>query len=300
MILKRNVGNSSILFSFFLGLIVLAGVVSATNSLVAEYRFDGDVNDSSGNNNNGVTQGDPVFVDGFLGQALSFDGVDDYVEVADNSIFSFGNGVDDSPFSLSAWIKRRSFNSPHIIVSKYRSQGFPRNQEYTFRVEHEGNFTIVLFDTSGDYRKSVTTGHLITDSQWHYVVATYDGSETVEGLKLYFDGVETPTTIVLDNPSYVAMEDTTSTFKIGVSHQVIGLASFFNGTIDEVRVYDHTLSDIEVLANYFEGRLARHEAENEARIGLLESAFDTLKDFVKSVYDALSKGIQKKIIPWPF
>ncbi len=53
----------------------------ASNGLVAEYHFDGDANDSSGGGNHGTING-ALFVTGVSEQALSFDGVDDYVEIS--------------------------------------------------------------------------------------------------------------------------------------------------------------------------------------------------------------------------
>ena len=68
----------------------------ADNGLVAQWHFDGDYDDCSGNNNNGVKNGDVHFVDGVRGKAASFDGDGDYVEVPDNLNLK----IDDKSFTL--------------------------------------------------------------------------------------------------------------------------------------------------------------------------------------------------------
>ena len=67
--------------------------VNLSNGLVAHYEFEGNAKDSSGNGNNGIEHGGVGYVDGVIGKAGSFDGVDDYIEVKTNhfknNIFSF-------------------------------------------------------------------------------------------------------------------------------------------------------------------------------------------------------------------
>jgi hypothetical protein len=87
--------------------IMPAGVqAQSDDGLVAEWHFDegeGSVlKDSSGNGNDGVIYG-AIWVDGKYGGALSFDGVDDYVEVPDAPQLS-GGGKD---LTIEAWIKKR-------------------------------------------------------------------------------------------------------------------------------------------------------------------------------------------------
>lgn len=53
------------------------------NGLIAEYHFDGNAKDSSGNQNNGLVSG-AVYTDGKFGKALSFDGKNNFVRVPDS------------------------------------------------------------------------------------------------------------------------------------------------------------------------------------------------------------------------
>jgi len=70
------------------------------NGLVAHYPFDGHANDVSGNGHHGIVHGDLSYVPGLLGQAASFDGVDDYIEIPDVHNFVFAN----ESVTFSAWV----------------------------------------------------------------------------------------------------------------------------------------------------------------------------------------------------
>jgi len=74
-----------------------------TDSLVAYYPFNGNANDESGNGNNGIVNGATLTADRFgnANSAYSFDGVSNYIEVADNSTLNFGT----NDFSISMWLK---------------------------------------------------------------------------------------------------------------------------------------------------------------------------------------------------
>jgi len=82
-----------------------AGVqAQSDDGLVAEWHFDegyGSVlKDSSGNGNDGTIYG-ATWVDGKFGKALSFDGVDDYVDCGNDRIFDFGTNT----FTIETWVK---------------------------------------------------------------------------------------------------------------------------------------------------------------------------------------------------
>jgi hypothetical protein len=88
-----------------------------TNGLVGWWPFNGNANDESGNGNNGTVNGATLTTDrfGLANKAYSFDGVDDYIEVANNSsVTLIGN------MSMSAWVKTNGYNNQNYqtIISK--------------------------------------------------------------------------------------------------------------------------------------------------------------------------------------
>ncbi len=70
----------------------LLSIVAAPAGLVSWYRGEGNANDSA-DGNNGTLQNGATFASGEVGQAFSFDGVDDYVSIPDAPDLHFGNQV---------------------------------------------------------------------------------------------------------------------------------------------------------------------------------------------------------------
>ncbi|NND96714.1 MAG: DUF1553 domain-containing protein, partial [Pirellulaceae bacterium] len=92
---------------------------------------------------------------------------------------------------------------------------------------------------------SVRTVHPIDMNQWHQVAATYDGSSNAAGLKLYLNGKQLETTVVRDRlkKSCNVMVDHGGEFVVGQRFRARGLAG---GLIDDVRVYERALTELEL------------------------------------------------------
>lgn len=91
-----------LLVAIFIGMSVMSQVPSyvPTNGLVGYWPFNGNANDESGNGNNGVVNGATLTSDRFgnVGKAYSFDGLSNFIEVANNSSLQ-----NTQAFSISAW-----------------------------------------------------------------------------------------------------------------------------------------------------------------------------------------------------
>jgi hypothetical protein len=105
------------------------------------------------------------------GRAISFDGVNDYVQIPSNS---FPRG--SSNYTIEAWIKPASDCNSAIIMWGTASPNGSNNLVYV-----SGSKTLINQWSWNDY--SVTVD--LTDGNWHHVAATYDGTNR----KLYADGV---------------------------------------------------------------------------------------------------------------
>ncbi len=207
--------------------------------------------DSVGSNNGTAQQNtNALHTTGKINGALTFNGNGGYIDCGDPDNLSFGDGTSDSPFSLCAWIKRASLADRVIILSKYYTTTSPCRVEYTLKIKDDGKLYFILCDNSGagaEDRKGIcTTNVFLEDTNWHHIVATYDGSSTIAGMKLYIDGDEKETSIVYDGVNYVAMRNTSESFKIGCYSDSLGHHEFFDGIIDDVRVYDFVLKAAEI------------------------------------------------------
>ena len=194
------------------------------------------VADKSGNNNTGQlismsTSSSPI--KGQIGQALKFDGVDDYVEVADNDNLTPAN------ITISYWVKPRSLGiGTQDIISK-RTGGNVGG--YLF--ESAGGGNIIHFFRVGDSWFSAVVEY--TNNEWQHITATYDG-ETIRVYRNAGTPVENTT------PSGNLNNDT-AVLRIGKDSEQSD-ARHFDGSIDDVRVYNRALSPQEIQQLYNMGR----------------------------------------------
>ena len=180
----------------------------------------------------------------FSTKSLSFDGTDNYIEVADADNLSFGNGVTDSPFSISTWVNMTDATR-FRIVSKYDS-----NFEYLFSTGSADTIVFNCYDNSTSARIGRLYSTALTSFQgsWIHLVATYSGNGSSSGLKIYLNGSRIDNT---DNNSgsYTAMENTTAPLEIGKA-----TTNYANGLIDEVAIFDVELSQSDITSIYNNGK----------------------------------------------
>jgi len=210
--------------------------------LVGHWEMDeghgGQVRDKSGNGNHGTIYGAtwgssaPEWVDDTSGGALEFDGVDDYVEVDDNSIFA-GDSV-----TISFWFKSTMTSSGSLVWKERIGSG----GSYWIRMEPESNQIRVLFRDSSNNSANITTSQIYNNGEWHYFVVTYNGSSG----QIYVDNEEDGSTF-----DSIYSWDSDESLYIGAQW---GTESFFNGQIDDVRVYNRALSEAEIQKIYEYGR----------------------------------------------
>lgn len=174
-------------------------------------------------------------------KSILLDGVDDFVEVADNSNLSFGNGSTDSPFSISAWINMTDATKFRIVNKRDNSKS-----EYHFTTGGSDTlgFNIYDFSTGAFISRKYNAALTSYEGQWIHVSATYDGSSSASGMKLYLNGTRVDDTTSLSG-TYVAMENTNARFNIGKQ-----IGDFANGKIDEVSVFNTELSQSDITSIY--------------------------------------------------
>ncbi|MHC4641409.1 MAG: LamG domain-containing protein [Planctomycetota bacterium] len=195
-----------------------------SGKLVGFWELDGDADDSSGNGNHGIINGDPNHVTGREGGALQFDGIDDYIETDLNT--------DLPTWSVALWIK-----SPAVPSSS--ATGGPVHRENNFQI----NWDHIYEDFRGaaglrvaDDWYAAGFGQLQAN-QWYHLAATYDG----ENLKAYKDGL-----LITDNPDPSGPPNTESATLKFARHA--NNADFFEGTIDNIRLYSYDLTADEIAA----------------------------------------------------
>jgi len=227
--------------------IMPAGVqAQSDDGLVAEWHFDegsGSVlKDSSGNGNDGVIYG-ATWVEGKYGKALSFDGVDDYVDCGNGASLNFGTDT----FAIETWVKTIDTTTDNWegIVGRWGKSGDYYNGYWLQYFPNEG---IWAFGWHGQIYLNPTRS--ISDGNWHHVVCQKTGSTSAE---LYIDGEFVGKRTDLPSIS----TDTTDPLSMGrLSSADIYGERYFSGIIDEVRIYNRALSAEEIKEHYEQGPTA--------------------------------------------
>ncbi|MBI3596887.1 MAG: fibronectin type III domain-containing protein [Nitrospirae bacterium] len=178
--------------------------------------------------NDGMTSG-PVSVAGHTNQALSFDGVDDYIEVPANA------SLDPTAITIEAWIYRQTSAAIGTVVSK----GFG-NHEYRFQVTAAGNIQWITGDGVVDAAVVLTSAGTVPGTTWTHVAVTGNSS----GHKIYINGVLDAN---VSATPYLAPA-TMDTLTIGTEDASPFFTSYFNGRIDEVRIYNRALTEPEIVS----------------------------------------------------
>ena len=220
-----------------------------SSGLMGYWSFDGTAiqglyattTDLSSNGNNGTITG-AVGSAGAIGQALRFDGIDDYVQMANST------SLNPSNITLEVWFNVTSGTlaaQKALIQKAYTSHNPPYYQ-----------YTLLLVDTAAwpktaSFRIAVggalysltATGTAYGYGSWHHFVSTYDG----ETMYSYLDGAQIAST-------------TSPSGNINSYSTVIQLAAYpnlahnstysFSGLLDEVRIYNRALTTAEIQEHY--------------------------------------------------
>ena len=202
-------------------------------SLVGWWRAEGNADDAVGGNHGTLANG-ATFGSGRVGQAFSFDGVDDYVQIGGAPALRMVNA-----FTLEAWIYPTA-GTFGMIVNK--------EGEYELGRKTDGTITYAIANTSPGWTYIDTSGQAPLDT-WTHIALTYDSSA---GAYLYVNGasVHWGATIGPIGDALPGADD----FRIGGR---TALPDFFQGRIDEVSLYNRALTSPEVASLYGAGSLGK-------------------------------------------
>jgi hypothetical protein len=188
------------------------------------YGNTGTLYDANTTNTDGNTP--PKWVDGKYGKALSFDGVDDYVDIPNNPNGNYSR-------ALVAWVKNVPNSGRYDVI----------NSRGTFFNIQNGKVCIYILGASSSY---LCSSSLLNFNQWNFMAGVYD--YTINTVKVYVNGLFSGSLVLPNYPDTASRNDV-----IGWCSYCCPLCAMFNGTIDEVRIYNRALSAEEIQALYYEG-----------------------------------------------
>lgn len=221
----NNVGTGSLSYGLVLWW-TLDGEDSASITNVLDraiYGFNGYTVNTGGSSN---------YVTGRVGQALAFDGINDTVDAPDNRL------LNSNELSISVWFQTSSATARDVVFKC----GTGVFTGYVVRLNSDGpgatfaNGHLSFYNGAAWTAVDLGSG-AISDGNWHHIVAGSSGSSSF----LYFDGS------LKTNKTSTSNHSSTRPFQLGFN----GFdTTYFTGKIDELRVYNRTLSASEVSQLY--------------------------------------------------
>ncbi len=216
--------------------------VAGSSGLIAYYTFNSNANDESGNGNHGSVNGSTLTTDRFgnTDRAYFFNGTSNQIMVL-NTIFDVGW----QEYTISGWFSSTDSNKTNQCMFNtipHTGIGIDYNY-YTARsyVSYglNSNPAVSTWDITGPRHGSFRN---IQSDQWYHFVFIKSNNK----YSMYINGI---------------LDDTLSASKVPISYKCgfrigsIGVSSgeYFKGKLDDYRIYNRALTDVEIQALYHEG-----------------------------------------------
>jgi len=194
--------------------------------------------DVSGGNNPGTLQNSPTWTTGQIAGALNFVAASSqYVDMGISSTLSPSSAI-----TVSAWINASSFPNAQNDVVERGVTNF-----YELGVTSTGKMSIWVALNAVNSHYSGTGTYTLLAGKWYHVAFTYD---SVNGLKGYVNGLLDGSDV-----AFGTMSGSNHPFTIGAF--TFFSNRYFNGKIDDVRVYNRALSATDIARLYTAGRTTR-------------------------------------------
>ena len=205
-----------------------------------QYAYDG-----SGNNNTGTLgsgsnpdSSDPTWTTGKVGGALSFDGVNDYVNAGTGASLN----ITGSQLTLEAWVKIGSWAGSGgyaTIIENYKAA----TGGYLIERESNNNWLLFSLYTANGWAPCYSSSAVLLENTWYHIAGVFNGTSMI----LYINGVSKATC------NFAATTIGSSPNPVIIGGRVVA-GNNFNGLIDEPRIYNRALSAEEIRYHYNRGR----------------------------------------------
>ena len=201
-------------------------------AIVAYYPFSGNAVDGSGNGHNGTVNGATLTADRFGNPASAyyFDGTNDSITVPDHAQLDL-----TGPFTVEAWAKNlTTLSNFKTIICK----GLSGERNYELQQGSPGYY-IWLYQTGGLSKWWLLSAIDAANAQWRHLIGVWDGTNAV----FYVDGLQTTQSVWTTPP-------VPNNFVMQIGCSPGYSYSYFQGTIDDIKIYNRALSSNEVYSSY--------------------------------------------------
>jgi len=222
---------------------------SLNDGLVAHYEFEGNAKDSSGNGNDGVEYGGVGYIDGVIGKAGSFDGIDDYIRIPNSEDITFLN---DEDFTINVWVKPDEIQldtkySDNSVVEKWSGgEGYPYVIRYYNTNNHIGG---AQYNYQTKFNPSIGSS-LSNFASFSNVILR----KKLNRLSMFIDGE-----LISERDSKIGIIKSNSDLYISVRGHVTNV---FKGEVDDLRIYNRALSENEIKSLHFLGTLGKNSSDD--------------------------------------
>ena len=215
--------------------------IPAPSGLVSWWPGDGNANDIFDGNSGTLLNG-ANFASGKVGQAFSFDGVDDQVVIAD------AVALNPTQITIDAWVKPTSGIPGFGMIVAKGGNGSGFSSQYQFNVSPTRRLAFQSATVFQGPPNLLAASSLPLDTFTH-VAVTHDGTTG----KLYVNGN------IVDQSDFALAPPTAQSLRIG-TEATQGSAVFFKGLIDEVQIFSRALSPTEIQAIFNAGSAGKCKA----------------------------------------
>ena len=217
--------------------VVFAQCVAPPAGVVSWWPGNGNTDDIIGGNPGSLFAG-ATYATGYIGEAFSLDGVDDFVEIHDAANLDLLDSL-----TVEAWIYQTAAQEPGETIVGH----WGLSDSFLFRMEDNGQRLEMRVDEDGEEGGSINVFSTteIPINTWTHVAGVVDGQN--DEISVFINGVR-------DNsaPFVGPLFNSTSPIQIGMTNPPPGWG-WFPGLIDEAAIYDRVLSDAEIQAIYNAG-----------------------------------------------
>ena len=222
------------------------------NSPVSQWKLnddaaDTDVVDTMGSNDGTASANTSTLTTtGKINEAFDFNGVDEYIQIPDDSFFDFS--VNDD-FSFTCWVKipatqLDTTSEENVIVEKWAGSG---SYPFAFRLSNQTSVSsgrVVIARYDGSLFKAVQSSSTLNDDEWHFISFIKSGTS----IEIFIDAVSEDSDIDVTG-DVINNSDLYFARRGGVTE------NWYKGGLDDIRLYDFALNirEIEAIYNSEEG-----------------------------------------------
>ncbi|MEM8931661.1 MAG: sialidase family protein [Acidobacteriota bacterium] len=226
---------------YAIGLPAASACNATPSNLQAWFPFDtlsSSIAENLGPGPNGAAVNGPTRTEGLVESAWDLDGSNDYVRVSDHSTLDFGT----LDLSISAWVQT---TDTYAMIASKREYTGGRHLGYLFMINNS-RLLLQLADANDGAFNWHAPGPNLNDGDWHHLAVTVDRSSSTGG-RFYVDGHLVHT---FDPSNRRASISNAAELNIG---RTSGGGSHLDGKIDEVQLYNRSLSANEIAGLYEAG-----------------------------------------------